>query len=84
MKRTAEKVGKTSAAEIAKKEKKVEIPKTAGGMEKTKKETAIKPVIKRKQAKKEKDIIKEFKGVGELKKGKTGEIVKEIRQTAEI
>ncbi|MFA4919861.1 MAG: DUF4912 domain-containing protein [Thermodesulfovibrionales bacterium] len=35
-------------------------------------------------AKKEKDIIKEFKGAGELRKGKTGEIVKEIRQTTEI
>jgi hypothetical protein len=84
VKRTAEKVGKTSATEIAKKEKKVEIPKTAGRMEKTKKETAIKPVIKRKQAKKEKDIITEFKGVGKFIKGKTGEIVKEIRQTTEI
>ena len=84
MKKTAEKVGKTSATEIAKKEKKVEIPKTSIGMEKTKKETAIKPVIKRKQAKKEKDIIKEFKGAGELKKGKTVEIVKEIRQTAKF
>jgi hypothetical protein len=84
VKRTAEKVKKISAANIVKKEKKVEIPKTAGRMEKTKKATAIKPVIKRKQSKKEKDIIKEFKGVGEFKKGKTGEIVKEIRQTAEI
>jgi len=83
VKRTAEKVRKTSATEIAKKEKKIEIPKTAGRMEKTKKATAIKPVIKRKQAKKEKDIIKEFKGVGESIKGKTGEIVKEIRQTVE-
>ena len=84
VKRTAEKVRKTSPPEIAKKEKKTEIPKTTGRMEKTKKETAIKPVIKRKQAKKEKDIIKEFKGVGEFIKGKTGEIVKEIRQTTEI
>ncbi len=84
VKRTAEKVRKTSPPEIAKKEKKIEIPETAGRMKKTKKEAAIKPVIKRKQAKKEKDIIKEFKGVGELIKGKTGEIVKEIRQTAEI
>jgi len=84
VKRPAEKVRKTSATEIAKKEKKVEIPKTAVRMKKTKKETAIKPVIKRKQAKKEKDIIKEFKGTGELRKGKPGEIVKEIRQTTEI
>ena len=51
VKRTAEKVRKTSAAETAKKEE---------------------------------DIIKEFKGAGELRKGKTGEIVKEIRQTTEI
>jgi hypothetical protein len=84
VKRTTEKAGKTSLPEIAKKEKKVEITKTEGRIEKTKKETAIKPVIKRKKAKKEKDIIKEFEGVGELKKGKTGEIVKEIRQTAKI
>lgn len=84
VKRTAEKVRKTSPTEIAKKEKKIEIPKTAGRMKKTIKEAAIKPVIKRKQAKKEKDILKEFKGVGELIKGETGEIVKEIRLTAEI
>jgi hypothetical protein len=82
VKRTAEKVIKTSGTKIAKKEKQVEIPKTAGRMEKTKKETAIKPFIKRKQAKKDKDIIKELKGVGGLKKGKSGEIVKEIRQRA--
>ena len=69
VKRPAEKVRKTSATEIAKKEKKVEIPKPAVRMEKTKKE---------------KDIIKEFKGTGELRKGKPGEIVKEIRQTTEI
>jgi hypothetical protein len=84
VKRTAEKAGKTSAAQITKKEIKVKIPKIVGVNEKTKKETEIKPVIKRKPAKKEKDIIKEFKGVGALKKDKTVEIVKETRQTAEV
>ncbi len=84
VKKSAEKGGKTSPPETAKKEKKAEIPKIAGGMEKTKKQTAIKPVIKRKQAKKEKDIVREFKGVGGFKKVKTGEIAKEIRQTAEV